>query len=251
MYIFAWILYGVFHTVSMCFIIRISLVLLIIDAIIHASVWAGLGILLKQVLRHGKYETLLPIQQFINYVALSVLTVLLWLGMSYLLDYILLQKTAIQFLPTLPIRAMIGLQVYWIFILSSRRNSHTTIENDKNSDKFFSADCEIIDRITVKTGQKLHIIPLEELIYIQSDGDYVQLVSKDGKYLKEQTMKYFEIHLPQNQFVRIHRSYIVNIAYITRIESYGKQNQIVGLKNKEWLKVSISGYKLLKETLRL
>jgi DNA-binding LytR/AlgR family response regulator len=76
------------------------------------------------------------------------------------------------------------------------------------------------------------------------------IIATDGKYLKEQTMKYFESHLPKSLFVRVHRSYIVNIEYISAIESYGKQNQQVLLKNGEWLKVSLAGYKALKLALR-
>jgi DNA-binding LytR/AlgR family response regulator len=76
------------------------------------------------------------------------------------------------------------------------------------------------------------------------------IISSNGKYLKEQTMKYFESHLPKSLFIRVHRSYIVNIEYISAIESYGKQNQQVLLKNGEWLKVSLAGYKALKVALR-
>jgi len=106
---------------------------------------------------------------------------------------------------------------------------------------------ETIDRITVKTGQKLHIIPIQDIIYLKSDGDYVQIITKTGTHLKEQTMKYFETFLPQNQFVRIHRSYIVNVEHISCIESYEE----VALKNGQWLKMSASGHKLLKEALQL
>jgi DNA-binding LytR/AlgR family response regulator len=109
---------------------------------------------------------------------------------------------------------------------------------------------EILERIMVKTRQKIKIIPVNDIVYLRSEGDYVMIISNDGKYLKEQTMKYFESHLPKSLFVRVHRSYIVNIEYISAIESYGKQNQQALLKNGEWLKVSLAGYKALKLALR-
>jgi len=253
LYLITWILYAFCHAVSTYFILRTTIGLLIVDAVVHATIFACLGLLLWHILRYGKYENLLPIQQSINYIALGILTISLWLGIGFLLDYILLQDVAILFLPTLPIRAMIALLLYLIFILlfSQANNPISEQNNDLEQKEAPDATREIIDRVTIKTGQKLHIIPIQEIIYIQSDGDYVQLITQNGKYLKEQTMKYFETHLPQNRFVRIHRSSIVNIEHIARIESYGKQNQQITLKNGQWLRVSLSGYKLLKEALRL
>ena len=59
-----------------------------------------------------------------------------------------------------------------------------------------------IDRITVKDGSRIHIIKVEDLLYIQACGDYTTLVTPDGEYIKEQTMKYFETHLPADNFVQ-------------------------------------------------
>lgn len=112
-------------------------------------------------------------------------------------------------------------------------------------------ETEIPDRVTVKVKQKIHIIPLRDIVYLQSYGDYVQIITPSGKYLKERTMKYFEEHLPKTTFVRIHRSYIINVEYISSIESAGRQSQQVSLKTGEWLNVSISGYKALKAVLNL
>ncbi|MCK9199044.1 MAG: LytTR family transcriptional regulator DNA-binding domain-containing protein, partial [Bacilli bacterium] len=67
----------------------------------------------------------------------------------------------------------------------------------------------------------------------------------------EQTMKYFENNLSPKQFIRIHRTYIVNVDFISSINSYKKNQFIVKLKNNYELKASQSGYKLLKETLSI
>jgi DNA-binding LytR/AlgR family response regulator len=72
-----------------------------------------------------------------------------------------------------------------------------------------------------------------------------------GKYMKEQTMKYFEEHLPTTQFARVHRSCIVNLEAISRIELYEKQSQQLTLKNGHQIKTSQAGYKLLRQKLNL
>ena len=109
----------------------------------------------------------------------------------------------------------------------------------------------LIDRITVKDGSRIHLIKADELIYIQACGDYVMLITPSGEYLKEQTMKYFETHLPPETFVRVHRSTIVNVTQISRVELFGKETYQLLLKNGVKLRVSLSGYRLLKERLGL
>ncbi|MDR2937927.1 MAG: LytTR family transcriptional regulator DNA-binding domain-containing protein [Prevotellaceae bacterium] len=110
---------------------------------------------------------------------------------------------------------------------------------------------EKLTRIAVKNRQHIHVIPIAELRYVEADGDYVTLHTADGKYLKERTMKYFEQHLPAQQFVRIHRSYIVNVDCVAKIELYQKESYAVHLKSGETLRASSGGYKLLKQTVRL
>lgn len=110
---------------------------------------------------------------------------------------------------------------------------------------------EKLSRIAVKNRQQIHVVPVSEISYIEADGDYVMLHASSGKFLKERTMKYFEQHLPTGQFVRIHRSYIVNVDCVAKIELYNKDSYMVHLKNGENLKASSNGYKLLKQTVRL
>lgn len=109
---------------------------------------------------------------------------------------------------------------------------------------------ETLDRISVKDGTKIHIVMVADILYAQAYGDYVTLFTSTGKYVKEVTMKYLEANLPDT-FVRIHRSYIVNIGYIVRIELFGKQTHQVRLKNNTCLRISSNGYKLLKDALML
>lgn len=120
-----------------------------------------------------------------------------------------------------------------------------------SDDTFADEKVEMMDSITVKHNNKVHIIPFDELIYIQADGDYVVLVTAQGKFLKEQTMKYFETSLPEERFMRIHRSYIVNMAHINCVESKGREVYFVVLKDGTSLRASGSGYQALKGKLSI
>ncbi len=110
---------------------------------------------------------------------------------------------------------------------------------------------EFLTRIAVKDRHQIHVIAIDNLVYIEADGDYVKLHTKTDSFLKEKTMKYFEEHLSPKQFVRIHRSYIVNVDEVTKIELYDKESYRVYLKNNIQLKASNSGYKLLKQIVQL
>lgn len=107
-----------------------------------------------------------------------------------------------------------------------------------------------LTRVAVKDRQQIHVIPLHSIRYIEADGDYVQLHTEKGVFLKEKTMKYFEENFPPQQFIRVHRSFIVNVDMVAKIELYEKESYRVHLKNGEVLKASSSGYRALKEAVR-
>ncbi|MDP9229072.1 MAG: response regulator, partial [Bacteroidota bacterium] len=73
-------------------------------------------------------------------------------------------------------------------------------------------------RIVIKTGTKIKIIAIEEVYYLEAADDYVKIHAKDGIFLKNKTMNHFEQVLDAHQFVRTHRSYMVNVQFITRID---------------------------------
>jgi len=108
---------------------------------------------------------------------------------------------------------------------------------------------EPLNRIVVRKGNAINLIPVDQLKYVEAQDDYVMVYHSAGKALKQQTMKYYEENLPEKEFVRIHRSYIVSIQEINRIEPYGKDNHVAILKSGEKLPVSRSGYKHLREEL--
>jgi two-component system LytT family response regulator len=105
------------------------------------------------------------------------------------------------------------------------------------------------ERIVVKTGTKVKIIPVADVEYLQADDDYVSVITKEGSYLKNKTMSFFEQTLDPRYFVRVHRSYIIAIQQITRIDPYEKDAHLAILKSGAKIPVSKTGYVKLKQVL--
>ena len=106
-------------------------------------------------------------------------------------------------------------------------------------------------RIVVKNGSKIKIIPVHDVQYLEAADDYVKIHTQEGYFLKNKTMTHFEQSLDGQQFVRSHRSYIVNVQQITRIDPYEKDNHVAILRSGAKVPVSRSGYGKLKEVLGL
>jgi two-component system LytT family response regulator len=106
-------------------------------------------------------------------------------------------------------------------------------------------------RVVIKLSGKIKIIPMEDIHYLEAADDYVKIHTREGGFLKNKTMSHFEAILNKNQFVRTHRSYIVNITEITRIEPYEKDNHLAILKSGARVPVSKTGYVKLKSVLGL
>jgi two-component system LytT family response regulator len=106
-------------------------------------------------------------------------------------------------------------------------------------------------RIVVKTGSKIKIIPVHDVFYLEAADDYVKIHTQEGYFLKNKTMSHFEQVLDKQQFVRSHRSYIVNVQQITRIDPYEKDNHVAVLRSGTKVPVSRGGYGKLKSVLGL
>lgn len=106
-----------------------------------------------------------------------------------------------------------------------------------------------VNRIVVRKANSINIIPVDNIRYVEAEDDYVMIFHSEGKALKQQTMKYYEDNLPKADFLRIHRSYIVKVGEIKRIEPYGKDNHVAILHSGDKLPVSRAGFKHLKEEL--
>jgi two-component system LytT family response regulator len=106
-----------------------------------------------------------------------------------------------------------------------------------------------LERVVVKDGTRVHIIPIEKLDYAEAQDDYVALHSEKKTYLKQQTLASLETQLDPKRFVRIHRSYVVNLERIARIEPYTKDSRVAVLQDGTQLGVSRAGHTKLKELL--
>ncbi|MET0391569.1 MAG: LytTR family transcriptional regulator DNA-binding domain-containing protein [Chitinophagaceae bacterium] len=106
-------------------------------------------------------------------------------------------------------------------------------------------------RIVVKNGSKIKIIPVHDVFYLEAADDYVKIHTQEGYFLKNKTMSHFEKALDGQQFVRSHRSFIVNVQQITRIDPYEKDNHVAMLRSGAKVPVSRGGYGKLKSVLGL
>ena len=195
---------------------------------------------------------------------LTFLTSSIISGIEMLVVYLCFPSSFDSYAPTIPVRAFIALLICVILYLlyefiEKKRFSSESISSKKPIDSLLiselkqneatnhanPATTQMIDRLTVRTGQKIKIIPIDNILYIKAEGDYIGIRTAEGSWLKEQTMKYTEDRLPLNDFVRIHRSFIVNIHKINRIERYGEKQQVV-LSNNEKIKISAARYQTLK-----
>lgn len=131
------------------------------------------------------------------------------------------------------------------------QNNHVASEKVNGLLEEVTASAKKIDRIVVKTGNTIKIIPLYEVHCLEADDDYVNIHTSDGAFLKNKTMAFFEKTLNEKEFVRVHRSYIVKLDQITKIEPYEKDGHLIWLKSGKKIPVSKSGYPKLRIALGL
>lgn len=134
-------------------------------------------------------------------------------------------------------------------------------QSQQNADKNISALSALAEanaqqqlnqnRIVVKTNNKIKIIPLQDIYFLEAADDYVKIHTGEGQYLKNKTMQYFEALLSSGHFVRTHRSYIVNVQYITKLDPYEKDTYTAILSSGNQIPVSKTGYIKLKQVLGL
>jgi two-component system, LytTR family, response regulator len=110
-------------------------------------------------------------------------------------------------------------------------------------------DSPHLERVLVRQGAQVHVIPVGRLDYVEAQDDYIGLRSEGKQYLKEQTLGQLEAQLDPARFVRIHRSYILNVDSLSRLELYAKDSRVAILKDGTRLPVSRAGYARLKTLL--
>jgi two-component system, LytTR family, response regulator len=105
------------------------------------------------------------------------------------------------------------------------------------------------NRIVVKEAGNIRIIPVHEIHYMEAYDDYVKIYTQKEMYLKKKTMSFYEKSLDENQFVRVHRSYLIQLSQLTRIEPMEKDSHIAILKSGAKIPLSKTGYTKLKTVL--
>ena len=125
-------------------------------------------------------------------------------------------------------------------------NNVEAIQAVKNEE---TSNHESANRVVLKVKNEIKIIPVHDIKYLEANDDYVNIYTKEGKFLKNKTLSFYEKTLESSQFVRVHRSFLVNISEITKIEPYEKEGYLLKLKGGESIPVSKSGLPKLKEVL--
>lgn len=253
------------------------------DGLIYGCLLCLTGLILWNVFRFAIPVNYTPKNQPIFLSAFVIATTLLITGIESFALYLSFPDLFRVFAHSIPVRLFISLLIVVIIRLlyisyhnnklqggiSYQKESQTEVLNTEISEEKLTGVMSTIaesnrisevfqpetifpktplDRITVRSGQKIRIIPVNEILYIKADGDYISINTAEGSWLKEQTMKHTENMLPSSTFVRIHRSYIVNINHISRIERYGEKQQVI-LHNNEKIKISAARYQILKQIL--
>ncbi len=106
-----------------------------------------------------------------------------------------------------------------------------------------------LSRVLVKDGNRVTVIPVEDIDYLEAQDDYVAIHAGGRSHLKQQTLSHFEAQLDPEEFVRVHRSYILNIRRLARLELYAKDSRLAVLNDGRQLPVSRAGYSRLRELL--
>lgn len=223
--------------------------------------------LLHTVLDRGKYQDLDLKQYIIISSILLLLFISVWMIVQILPLYMIYGDNFDKYQITIPLRIILGVLVYSLMLVYFNKrlvdNEFATDEaesdevltnsdeNELDEKEVSNIQEDVLERLTVKNGQRIEVISVQDILLFQAEGDYVMIVTLAGKYMKELTMKYLEQHLPNGEFVRVHRSYIINVNYISQIELYEKQNQRLILRNGLHVKMSAGGYKLLRKVLVL
>lgn len=106
-----------------------------------------------------------------------------------------------------------------------------------------------VERVLIRDGSQVHVLPVEKIDYVEAQDDYVCFKADGKQYLKDQTMAALEATLDLMRFVRIHRSYLLNIERIARVELSAKDSRVAILRDGTRLPVSRAGYARLAKLL--
>lgn len=104
-----------------------------------------------------------------------------------------------------------------------------------------------LERVLIRHEGRVHVLPLERIDYVEAQDDYLSFAANGKRLRKQQTMSELETQLDPSRFVRIHRSFILNIERLARIDLYGKDSWLAILSDGSKLPMSRTGHAKLKE----
>lgn len=241
------------YSFSIGIIIELPSDCILMDALVAGAIFASETAFLWNILKYGSPSPGHPYYRFLYIAIMGIVLTGISIGGEVLLFYYYFPELMGIFITTIFIRIFVMLLIYSIcaaYYTSKIRNLDMADDEPVQETAIPSVAEEILERVTIKTPSGIKVFPVSEIQFLKAEGDYVSIHTAEGQYLKEQTMKYMDAHLPGEYFVRVHRSFIINTSALKRIERYGQQH-LVELKNGDKIKLSPTGYKILKEKLNL
>lgn len=249
------ILLGMAYAICFGIAFHLSTLSIAADTMVSMLLFFGEAVMLWSVFTFSRLEVLDFYQSVIINIIYALLAVIIMLAIEYMILTVVSDNIDL-FLSSLPAR-MFSLFVIYVsfrryYIINRPEEDNYSQEDNLKVDTYSekTAPVETIERITVKVGTKIKVIPIKDLICLKAEDDYVSIITAEGHWLKSERLKDYELLLPADRFVRIHRSCIVNISMITKIERYG-QKQLLVLSNGQSIRISSTGYKLLRAKLNL
>lgn len=122
-------------------------------------------------------------------------------------------------------------------------------KSDKGSQEIIDHPLEDLSRVVLKVRNEIKIIPIAAILFFEANDDYVNIYTNEGKFIKNKTLSYFEKNLDNKQFVRVHRSFLVRVDQIHKLEAYEKEGYMLSLRNQKKIPVSKTGLPKLKAVL--
>ncbi|HID39333.1 MAG TPA: response regulator [Calditrichaeota bacterium] len=137
-----------------------------------------------------------------------------------------------------------------------KKRLEKTLQRFRRQSTLYRADRQLLEelqkserplrRILIREGTKVHIIPVENISHVEAQGDYVRIYTEETSFLKLEKLRVLEVKLDKRRFVRVHRSYLLNLAYLRKIEVYSKDSRYALLQEGKKIPISRSGYQRLK-----
>lgn len=259
-YLIICVLVGMAYAIVFGWGIHQSFATIATDTVVSICLLFAEVVLLWNIFTYSIHNSLSVYQSISLNILYGIISVLLFTGIESLILYIAHPGSFYSFVYSLPSRMFSLVMLYCAYRLYyalNKREEDILEKEEEDETPIFEKQTNTspvnitpIERITVKTGLKIKVIPVGDLIYLKAEDDYVMFVTAEGRWLKNDTLKEYETTLPSEKFARVHRSFIVNIDKITKIERYG-QKQLLQLTTGESLRISNNGYKTLREKLNL